>query len=432
MKKFVSIMLCLIMITALAAPIGAASAAQLAPSDALVEFIKSGEGFVGHVYYSGGYAYIGYGVMCRASDYPNGITEAQATELLRSVLEANAAVVNRYAAGWKTSLNQAQFDAILSLTYNLGSGWLTGSGKLITALRAGTLTTEAQVADCFGAHCHAGGINRFLIQRRLTEAGMFLYGDYSGSHNDKFTWLELNYNGGSADNDIAFFEKGKPYGVLPEAWKTGSYFAGWTSNGRTLLPTDIAGEPMTVTAAWSSTPVVLPTPEPIPELPSSRFSDVPDGAWYIEYVEPLCEAGVIDGYPDGSFRPNDPVTFGQALKLVLLATGSPEQPQLGSHWADGYLAAAMRRELFLGEAQSLDSPASRLLMAHLAANALGLSPSEDTPFSDCDDPLVNALFATGVITGSDGADSTVIYRPDSTITRAETAALIYRLRAYAL
>ncbi len=436
MKKTVSILICLILIVTLFAPFTAASAAPTGPSDALVEFIKGEEGFVGHVYYSGGYAYIGYGVMCRASDYPNGITEAQATELLRSVLVTNAEVINRYASKWNTSLSQSQFDAILSLTYNLGSGWLTGGGRLVTALKNGTPLTRAQVADYFGAYCHAGGINRFLIQRRLTEAGMYLYGDYSGSHNGEFTWLELKYNGGSAENDIAFFEKGKPYGALPEAWKTGSYFAGWTANGRTLLPTDVAGEPMTVTASWSATPVVLPTaepePEPGPEPAKSRFKDIPDGSWYIEYVEPLCDAGVIGGYPDGRYGPLDPVTFGQALKLVLLSTGYPEQSSIGSHWADGYLAAAIRDELFLGEAQSLDSSASRLLIAHLAANALGLEPSEDTPFSDCDDPLVSALFATGVITGSDGADGTVIYRPNETITRAEVAALIYRLRAYAL
>ncbi|MBO6010886.1 MAG: lysozyme, partial [Oscillospiraceae bacterium] len=224
MKKMIAAVLCLILTVVPLAP--CASAAPTQASDALVEFIKSQEGFVGHVYYAGGYAYIGYGQMVNPSDYPNGITEQQATELLRSTLATIAGAVNRYAANWKTVMDQGMFDAVLSLTYNLGTSWLTGSGKLVTALRAGTKLTPAQAADCFGVHCHAGGINEHLIKRRLTEAGMFSYGDYTGSHNGDYTWLVLNYNGGSADNDVAFFLKGKPYGTLPEAWRSGYYFAG--------------------------------------------------------------------------------------------------------------------------------------------------------------------------------------------------------------
>lgn len=440
MKRTISLLLCLVLSIALLVPIAPAAAAVTSPSDKLVEFIKAGEGFVGHVYYSGGYAFIGYGVMVSPGDYPNGITESQATELLRAKLQQFADAINKYAVNWKTSLNQSQFDAILSLTYNLGTSWLTGDGNLVTALRNGTALTDAQVADYFGRYCHAGGINKYLIKRRLTEAGMYLYGDYSGSHNDEYTWLELKANGGEAENDIAFFAKGKPYGTLPSAWKTGYYFAGWNSGGTILSSSDIAGEPISVTAEWSLTPVTPPNSQPStdpvpseePVLPKSRFSDVPDDAWYLDYVEKLSDAGVISGYTDGRYGPLDYVTFGQALKLAILGAGLPEQPQTGSHWADGYLAYAIEHELFYGEAQSLDSPASRLLIAHLASNALGLEPCEESPFADCNDPLASALFATGVITGSYEADGSCVYRPSAMITRAETAALIYRLREYAL
>lgn len=432
MKKIISALLCLILIFALAAPLAPeAGAAPSGPSDALVEFIKSQEGFRSQVYYAGGYAYIGYGQMVNPSDWPNGITEAQATELLRETLMTIASVVDRYSANWGTKLDQGKYDAVLSLSYNLGTRWLTQNGKLITALRAGTQLSPVQAADCFGVHCHAGGVNEYLIKRRLYEADMFSYGNYTGAHIGDYTWLVLNFNGGDADNDVAFFLKGKPYGTLPEAWKSGYYFAGWSTGSAILKPTDTASGKLTVTATWSTTPVTLPEPVPQePETKKSRYPDVPDGAWYIDYVEALSDAGVISGYDSGDFGPADPVTFGQALKLVILAAGVPEQPSRGAHWADGYLAYAIEHKLFDGETGSLDAPASRLLIAHLAANALGLEPKEESPFSDCDDPLAAALAETGVITGSAAADGSLEYRPGAEIMRCETAALIYRLREY--
>ncbi|MBR5707991.1 MAG: lysozyme, partial [Oscillospiraceae bacterium] len=248
MKKIIAAVLCLVLAIVPLAP--RASAAPTAASDALVEFIKSQEGFVDHVYYAGGYAYIGYGQMVNPSDWPNGITEEQATALLRSTLATIADAVNRYAASWKTVMNQGQFDAVLSLTYNLGTSWLTKNGKLITALRAGTQLTPVQAADCFGVHCHAGGINEHLIKRRLYEADMFSYGNYTGAHIADYTWLVLQFNGGDADNDIAFFLKGRPYGTLPEAWRSGYYFAGWSTGSAILKPTDVASGKLTVTATW--------------------------------------------------------------------------------------------------------------------------------------------------------------------------------------
>lgn len=433
MKKIIAAVLCLVLTIVPFAP--RAEAAPTAASDALVEFIKSQEGFVDHVYYAGGYAYIGYGQMVDPSDYPNGITEEQATALLRSTLATIADAVNRYAAGWKTVMNQGQFDAVLSLTYNLGTSWLTKNGKLITALRAGTQLTPVQAADCFGVHCHAGGINEHLIKRRLYEADMFSYGNYTGAHISDYTWLVLKFNGGDADNDIAFFLKGKPYGTLPTAWKSGYYFAGWSTGSAILKPTDVASGKLTVTATWSTTPVTLPDPvepepEPTPEPHLSRFPDVPNDAWYLSNVEELADAGVINGYPNGNFGPGDNVTFGEALKLILLAAGVPEQPSRGAHWADGYLAYAIEHRLFSGETGSLDAPASRLLIAHLAANALGLAPGEESPFADCSDPLVAALYGAGIMKGS-YEDGKLVYRPGANIVRAEAAAVVYRIREYA-
>lgn len=54
---------------------------------------------------------------------------------------------------------------------------------------------------------------------------------------------------------------------------------------------------------------------PIPEE-GSAFADVPDNAWYSPYVNALYRAGVVNGYSDGLFHPNDPVTHEQFFVIL--------------------------------------------------------------------------------------------------------------------
>ena len=46
------------------------------------------------------------------------------------------------------------------------------------------------------------------------------------------------------------------------------------------------------------------------------FPDLDMGAWYVPYISEAYNAGVINGYPDGTFRPNDPINFAEAVKIV--------------------------------------------------------------------------------------------------------------------
>jgi photosystem II stability/assembly factor-like uncharacterized protein len=52
-----------------------------------------------------------------------------------------------------------------------------------------------------------------------------------------------------------------------------------------------------------------------------HFSDVLPGSTFYPYVETAFNRGVIGGYPDGTFRPNSNVTRGQIAKIVVLARG---------------------------------------------------------------------------------------------------------------
>lgn len=55
------------------------------------------------------------------------------------------------------------------------------------------------------------------------------------------------------------------------------------------------------------------------ENAESTFSDVENEAWYAPYVDAIREAGVVTGYADGTFKPNNPITRAEASKVIKVA-----------------------------------------------------------------------------------------------------------------
>lgn len=46
------------------------------------------------------------------------------------------------------------------------------------------------------------------------------------------------------------------------------------------------------------------------------FPDVPENEWYAKYVKVAYENGIIDGYPDGTFKPENTINFAEASKMI--------------------------------------------------------------------------------------------------------------------
>lgn len=78
---------------------------------------------------------------------------------------------------------------------------------------------------------------------------------------------------------------------------------------------------------------------------NSGFADIPNDAWFTDFICTAANRGIIAGYPDGFFRPADPVNHAEAAKIVAVAFGVhlPNYIQEPEHWYDPYfqgLAAA--------------------------------------------------------------------------------------------
>lgn len=60
----------------------------------------------------------------------------------------------------------------------------------------------------------------------------------------------------------------------------------------------------------------------IPDLQNTgQFPDVETGAWYTKYVMYAAQLGIINGYPDGSFRPGGKINTAEFLKMITLTFG---------------------------------------------------------------------------------------------------------------
>ena len=79
MKRFFALLLALLMLTA-TLPAYAEVNTELAPSEAIVQFIANQEGFRAYAHSSGGWLYIGYGTQVKSGQYPNGISREKAME----------------------------------------------------------------------------------------------------------------------------------------------------------------------------------------------------------------------------------------------------------------------------------------------------------------------------------------------------------------
>jgi len=76
---------------------------------------------------------------------------------------------------------------------------------------------------------------------------------------------------------------------------------------------------------------------------ASVFSDVPAGQWYTGWVNMATGNGIIAGFTDGTFRPNDPLTLNQAITLVEKATGKGQYiDKMGGTWPGNYLQEAAK------------------------------------------------------------------------------------------
>lgn len=154
------------------------------------------------------------------------------------------------------------------------------------------------------------------------------------------------------------------------------------------------------------------------------FKDVKTSAWYGSYVIDLYNDGIINGTSATTYAPNDTLTWGAALKLLLVSNGDLKaEDATGADWLKNTMAKAVE----LGIApEDADGKAliTRLAFCQTAAKLNKLAESKtESPFTDCTDGYVMALVDAKVINGM----TETTFEPSATLTRAQIAKILYQL-----
>lgn len=177
-----------------------------------------------------------------------------------------------------------------------------------------------------------------------------------------------------------------------------------------------------------------------PEDPSKpvSFTDVKQGDWFKPYVEKASSAGLINGYGNGRFGPNDELEISQALKLAaeidMKATGGT-LPATGGKWYMPYYQYCLDRGIITSRQVSpsdLERAATRYEMVAIldkAVPASRMTPvktvnsipdvAEDSQYG----PVVYKWYRAGIVEGSGGG----YFHGSSTIKRSEVAAILCRI-----
>lgn len=101
-------------------------------------------------------------------------------------------------------------------------------------------------------------------------------------------------------------------------------------------------------------------PEAAAEILPVSFTDLETDAWYLDSLESAVSLGIVSGYPDGSFKPEQTVNKAEALKMILLSGGLNFTAQEGENWHAPYMDYAIAEGLITIEDSGTYEPEKTL------------------------------------------------------------------------
>ena len=171
---------------------------------------------------------------------------------------------------------------------------------------------------------------------------------------------------------------------------------------------------------------------------STTFPDVKSTDYFYDAVNSLVERGVVKGFPDGTFKPNQSVTRGQAAVIIAGVLGLDTKNVKNPGFKDvttantyyGAVAALANAGIISGYPDGTykpGEPVQRNHMASIIAKAFDLEPTSGAknPFTDVHGNYVGyvtALYENGVTTGR----TATTFGGNANVTRGQLATFVIR------
>jgi len=167
------------------------------------------------------------------------------------------------------------------------------------------------------------------------------------------------------------------------------------------------------------------------------FNDVTEEQWFYDSVTKMTEQDIFKGYPDGTFKPDNTVTYGEFIKMFVVATtGEDVGNSTEGHWVTNYYDKGIELGLYTEYdimSKDFDNNIPRKIMAFMVANHFYGTEIKnydlvEASIQDLDQgkPYQHEIiksYGMGILTGyEDGS-----FKPNGTLTRAESATVINRI-----
>ena len=178
----------------------------------------------------------------------------------------------------------------------------------------------------------------------------------------------------------------------------------------------------------------------IPVLVNAAFSDLASNHWAYNFISDLTSQGVINGYPDGTFIPENTLTKGAFMKLIMTASlphlDFAYAPADFNHWASAYVSVAENYGILEeGEMnpENIDLPINRIDVIRILSlcdinirenpqqSVTDLSFNDISALSVSEKILLEHAVASNIISGyPDGS-----FKPNNNLTRAEASKILH-------
>ncbi len=189
---------------------------------------------------------------------------------------------------------------------------------------------------------------------------------------------------------------------------------------------------------------VAPLVAPAPSFAQSSFYDVSSNYWAAPFIKELAQRGVIAGFPDGSFRPDAPVTRSQFAAMIRKAFNKQQERQpinfvdvSSNYWAYSAIQEAYSTGFLSGYPGRVFRPTQNIPREQvLVSLSNGLdyvaSGNVQSTLGYYNDAYNISNYARGPIAAATEKRMVVNYpntkflSPKGTATRADVAAYIYQ------
>ncbi|MEH2111822.1 DUF1565 domain-containing protein [Nostoc sp.] len=172
------------------------------------------------------------------------------------------------------------------------------------------------------------------------------------------------------------------------------------------------------------------------------FKDVQANFWAKTYIEALASQNIIAGFPDGSFKPNEPVTRAQFATIVTKAL-TPPVKRAGikfkdvatNFWAYAAIQSAYQSQFVSGYPDGTFKPQQQIPRVQVLvalANGLGLTANNQNVLSFYTDAAQIPNYAIAPVAAATARQLVINYptvkqlNPNRQATRAEVAAFVYQ------